>query len=189
MTPSEEELLGSQRSVVCYTPAVSARAGNSARIGALEAAGASIVLGSDEFAADMVEVMRLSILLERVRTQETQTPAPADAWRWATRSGYTALGFQNAGALAPGALADLILIDVRKPHLAPSINVRSSFVHQGQASDVSSVMVNGKWLMKRGQIVVFNEQDIVNEAENVGRVVWRRAVEKQPDLGSRLDLH
>ena len=83
----------------------------------------------------------------------------------------------------------MILIDLRKAHLTPTINVPSSFVHQGQASDVSSVMVNGKWLMKNGQVSVFNEQDVITEAESVGRVVWRRALENEPHLQRRLDLN
>ena len=188
MTPAEEELLGSKNVTVCYTPAVTARAGNSARISALANAGASIVLGSDEFAADMVEVMRLAVLLERVRTGESQTPAPSDAWRWATRSGYAALGFDEGGVLRPGALADLTLIDLRKPHLAPTINVQSSFIHQGQAGDVSSVMVNGRWLMKEGKVIIFDEQEVLKEAESVGRAVWRRALAAQPAAPRGLDL-
>ncbi len=188
MAPSEEELLGSKKASVCYTPAVTARAGNSARISALAEAGANIVLGSDEFAADMVEVMRLAVLLERVRKGESQTPTPTDAWRWATRAGYAALGFENGGVLRPGALADLILIDLRKAHLAPTIKAQSAFVHQGQASDVSSVMVNGEWLMKKGQVVVFDEQQVLSEAESVGRSVWRRALADRADVKRELDL-
>lgn len=189
MTPAEEELLGSKAATVCYTPAVTARAGNSARVSALAEAGANIVLGSDEFAADMVEVMRLGILLERVRKGESQTPAPRDAWRWATRSGYAALGFEDGGTLRPDSLADLILIDLRKPHLAPTINVQSSFVHQGQAGDVASVMVNGSWLMKNGHVLAFDEQQVLREAESIGRAVWRRALVDRPDVQSELDLY
>ena len=49
-----------------------------------------------------------------------------------------------AGWLAPGNRADLIVVDLRTPHLAPVLRVVSDFVHNGQAGDVESVMVDGR---------------------------------------------
>jgi 5-methylthioadenosine/S-adenosylhomocysteine deaminase len=176
MTPTEEEILGQRKVTVCFTPAVSARCGNSARIDSLAANGCRIVLGSDEFAGDMVEVLRLAVLLERARRKDSMAPAPKDAWHWAASGGYATFGIENAGRIEPGNKADLIVIDCRKPHLVPTTRIAAGFVHQGQASDVQSVMVDGRWLMRDGRVIALNEAEILDAAEQVGRAVWRRAL-------------
>lgn len=185
MAEREEELLGVRGVTVCYTPAVTARAGNTVRIGVLEAHGCEIVLGSDEFAADMVEVMRLGLMLERVRRGEPHAPMPATAWYWATAAGYAALGFPDGGVLRPGALADLCMIDIRKAHLAPTVRIGSAFVHQGQAGDIVSVMVGGRWLMKDSRVLVLDEQRVIADAEQYARAAWRRTFSQasQPPAG------
>jgi 5-methylthioadenosine/S-adenosylhomocysteine deaminase len=176
MTPHEEDLLGASGASVCFTPGVSARCGNSCRAGVLEAAGARIVLGSDEFTEDMVEAMRLGLLLERVRRGESTSPMPQDAWRWATHNGYVALGVEDGGLIKPGFRADLIMIDCLKPHLVPNVTAISGFVHHGRAGDISDVMVDGNWLMRDGLVLVFDEASLLAEAERIGKSAWSHAI-------------
>jgi 5-methylthioadenosine/S-adenosylhomocysteine deaminase len=188
MTAAEEEILGRQGVTVCYTPAVTARAGNSARISDLCAAGSPIVLGTDEFAHDMVEVMRLSILLERVRRNESLAPTPKDAWHWATASGYRALEVRDGGSIRPGGKADLIVIDSAKAHLVPTMRIASAFVHQGQAGDVESVMVDGRWIMRGGRVLTLDEPAILKSAERLARKAWARSLQSNSSLAFPADL-
>jgi 5-methylthioadenosine/S-adenosylhomocysteine deaminase len=194
MTPAEEAILGRRGVTVCYTPAVTARAGNSARIGELAAAGSQIVLGTDEFAEDMVEVMRLSLLLERVRRKDSLAPMPKDAWFWATASGYSALGIRDGGTIMAGGKADLILIDTNTAHLVPTTRIAAGFVHQGQAGDVNSVMVDGRWLMRDRRVLTIDEDEVLTSAERVARNVWARALREHagsalpPDLDPALSM-
>jgi 5-methylthioadenosine/S-adenosylhomocysteine deaminase len=188
MTPREEEILGRRGVTVCYTPAVTARAGNSARIGELSAAGSPIVLGTDEFAEDMVEVMRLSILLERVRRMDSLSPTPRDAWHWATASGYRALDVGDGGTIKPGAKADLIILGLTRAHLVPTTRIGSAFVHQGQASDVESVMVDGRWLMRDRKVLTLDEDHVLAEAERVARVAWARSLRDTRGVAVPADL-
>jgi 5-methylthioadenosine/S-adenosylhomocysteine deaminase len=55
-------------------------------------------------------------------------------------------------------------------------------VHQGQASDVEAVMVDGRWLMRDGTILTMDEAAIVREAERIGRAAWQRLFAARPDL-------
>jgi 5-methylthioadenosine/S-adenosylhomocysteine deaminase len=134
------------------------------------------VLGTDEFAQDMVEVMRLSLLLERIRRGDSQSPMPRESWAWATRNGYKAIGMDDAGSIAAGNRADLIMINTRKAHLVPTLRIASAFVHQGQASDVEAVMVDGRWIMRDGRILTLDEDALLEQADRLGRVAWRRAL-------------
>jgi 5-methylthioadenosine/S-adenosylhomocysteine deaminase len=182
MTADEERILGASRAAVAVNPAIAARRGLAARIAELEHAGCLITLGTDNMAEDMVEVVRTALFMERVRRQDGRHPTPEEALTWATRNGYRALGVPDGGWLAAGNRADLILIDLRKPHLTPALRVVSCFVHQGTAADVEGVMVDGRWLMRDGRVTTMDEPAIVAEADRIARAAWRRLFSERPNL-------
>jgi 5-methylthioadenosine/S-adenosylhomocysteine deaminase len=182
MTPDEEWLLGASGAAVAFNAAIAARRGLSPRIADLEAHGCTITLGTDNMAEDMVEVMRTALFMERVRRQDGRHPTPEQVFLWATRQGYRALGIADGGWLAPGNKADLIMIDLCRPHLVPLLRLVSCFVHQGQARDVEAVMVDGRWLMRDAKLLTMDEATIVQEADRVGRAAWQRLFTERPGL-------
>jgi cytosine/adenosine deaminase-related metal-dependent hydrolase len=182
MTAEEEQTLGASGAAVAINSAIAARRGLAARIDELERAGCLITLGTDNMAEDMVEVTRTAMFMERVRRSDGRRPTPEQALRWATRNGYRALGIADGGWLAPGNRADFIVVDFRRPHLTPAVRPVSCFVHQGQAADVESVMVDGRWIMREGRVLTLDEPAIVAEAERVARAAWARLFAERPDL-------
>ena len=123
-----------------------------------------------------------AFLLGRGGGKPGPPPPPDHALGWATRNGYRALGINDGGWLAEGNLADLIVIDLRKPHLTPALRVVSDFVHQGQASDVEAVMVDGRFIMRDGRVQTLDERAIVAEAERIARAAWGRLFKERPEL-------
>ena len=90
---------------------------------------------------------------------------------------------RSGGIRRPSAwTADLIVVDLRTPHLAPVLRVVSDFVHNGQAGDVESVMVDGRWIMRDRRVLTLDEPALVAEAERVARAAWRRLFTERPDL-------
>ena len=139
-----------------HTAAMAARRAAAPPIQALAAAGCTIAMGSDNMAEDMVEVMRTGLFMERVARQDAQSPQPEDVLEWAARNGARALGHGNVtGSLEVGKKADFFVVDVRRPNLVPAVRIVSAFVHNGQASDVRSAMVEQqRALASRGRIVM-----------------------------------
>lgn len=182
MSPEEEQTLGASGAAVAINPAIAARRGLAARIDELERAGCLITLGTDNMAEDMVEVVRTAMFMERVRRSDGRRPTPEQALAWATRNGYRALGVADGGWLASGNRADLIVVDFRRPHLTPALRPVSCFVHQAQAADVESVMVDGRWIMRDRRVLTLDEPAIVAEAERVARAAWARLFAERPEL-------
>jgi 5-methylthioadenosine/S-adenosylhomocysteine deaminase len=182
MTAEEERILGASGAAVAVNSAIAARRGLAARIDELERAGCLITLGTDNMAEDMVEVVRTALFMERVRRQDGRQPTPEEALVWATRNGYRALGVPDGGWLAPGNRADLIMVDLRKPHLTPALRVVSCFVHQGMASDVEGVMVDGRWIMREGRVLTIDETALMTEADRIARTAWRGLFARRPEL-------
>jgi cytosine/adenosine deaminase-related metal-dependent hydrolase len=183
MAPSEIALLGQSGAAVSHNAAMAARRAAAPPIQALAAAGCTIALGTDNMAEDMVEAMRTALFMERVRLEDAQRPQPEDVLEWATRGGARALGLAGeVGALEAGRKADLVVVDARRPHLVPTLRIVSGFVHNGQAGDVDSVMVDGRWLLREGRALTIDEADVVSRAEEIARRVWRQLVARYPDV-------
>jgi 5-methylthioadenosine/S-adenosylhomocysteine deaminase len=179
MEAREERILGEARVIVAFNAAIAARRGLSPRIESLESHGCSITMGSDNMAEDMVEVMRTGLFMERIRRADGRQPTPEQALRWATRNGYRAFGMADGGWLAPGNKADLVVVDTKRAHLVPMLRAVSNFVHNGQARDVQSVMVDGCWLMRDGTVLTMDEPAILAEAQKVANASWSRQFRKQ----------
>ncbi|WP_421995088.1 amidohydrolase family protein [Roseococcus sp.] len=182
MVPREEELLGRSGASVAFNSCMAARRGLSPRIAALQEAGCNISIGTDNMAEDMVEATRTAMFMERVRRSDGREPTPEEALGWATRNGYRAMGVADGGTLAPGMKADLVVLRTDRPHLVPRLRLVSNFVHQGQASDVQSVMVDGAWIMRDGEVLTMDEAAIVAEADLVARRAWARLFAARPEL-------
>jgi cytosine/adenosine deaminase-related metal-dependent hydrolase len=182
MSTREVQLLGRSGTVVCFMSAIAARRGMSPPISDLAAAGSPIVMGSDNMAEDMIEVMRTGLFMERVRNLDGMRPTPEDVLQWATANGCKALGFKDSGTIEVGKKADLIVINTQKAHLVPTMRIVSAFVHNGMPTDVESVMVDGKWLMRDEEVLTMNEQEIISKAEDIGKRAWGKILEEYPDV-------
>ena len=180
---SEIALLGQHGVAVSNNPAIAARRGAAAPAFELQTAGCQIGVGSDNMAEDMIEAARAGLFLERVRRNDEMWPAPEDVLEWATIGGARTLGVgDDTGSLEPGKKADLFIIDTRRAHLVPAMRITSGFIHQGQPADVTHVMADGQWLMRDGDVLTIDEEDIIARAEEIGHRVWKRVVEENPDV-------
>lgn len=131
--------------------------------------GVNVALGSDgpgsNNSMDMFEVARLAALIQKHELGDA-TALPGDTvLRLATRNGAQAMGFEGSGLLAPGHPADLILVDCNRPHLRPRHNLVANLVYAACGADVSHVIVDGRLLLRNGELLTLDEERILAEAE------------------------
>ena len=115
--------------------------------------GANIALGNDSpnpvGLMDMFTEMRFSAVLNKVWRKRTDVASAGEVFRWATVGGAKALRLK-AGLIKPGYLADLVLINARKPQFLPGENLYSHIVYSARGSDVELVVVNGEVVYRDG---------------------------------------
>lgn len=71
----------------------------------------------------------------------------------ATLDGAHDLGLGDVtGSITPGKRADLLLIDARTPNLLPSGDPAEALVRQGRATDIVTVVLDGRVLLDRGRL-------------------------------------
>lgn len=175
--------MGRRRVGVSNNAAIAARRGAAAPARELQAAGCTLGMGSDNMAEDMVEVMRTGLFMERVRLNDEMWPQPEDVLEWATLGGARVMGMgEGLGSLEVGKQADLVLVNTRRAHLVPVLRIVSDFVHNGMASDVESVMVAGRFIMRDGVVLAVDEADLLRRAEEIAHRAWRRLRDRYPDV-------
>src|SRR4051812_5800226 len=177
-------LLGRTGTIVSHQANMAATRGVIPPIAKLRAAGCPIAHGTDNNTNDVFEVMRVALLTERVARNDPNPglrPQPEDMLEDNTRGGAQAVQQSTAlGSLAVGKKADLIVLDTVRAHLVPAGRILSAWIHNGQASDIESSMVDGRFIMRNRRVLTMDEDAIVAEADTVGRRIWNTVLENGP---------
>ncbi len=139
--------------------------------------GVNVSLGTDGCASnnnlDLFEEMKTAALLHKVNTFNPTALPAKQVLEMATVNGAKALD-PETGMLKVGKKADLILLDIKKPHLTPCFDVRSHLVYSAKGSDVRTTIVNGKILMDNYRVLVLDEQKVVEEAQKASEELVAR---------------
>ncbi|MCG2825384.1 MAG: amidohydrolase [Thermoplasmatales archaeon] len=135
----------------------------------------TISLGTDGCASnnnlDMFEEMKIGSLLQKSYfNDETIMPAK-EIFSIATENGAKTLGF-NAGGIEEGKLADVLLIDLKRPGMTPNHNLISNLVYSGNGSVVDTTICNGKILMENRKVK--GEEEILEKGKKVAEDLINR---------------
>jgi 5-methylthioadenosine/S-adenosylhomocysteine deaminase len=92
-----------------------------------------------------------------------------------TINGAKVLGRDDIGSLEQGKKADLIIIDLDKPHLVPLYNPCSHLVYAASGADVSTTIINGKVIMRDRKFLTVDEEEVMREVRKIAKRVkeWR----------------
>ena len=126
--------------------------------------GVTIGIGTDTFPHNMLEEMRAAALLARVASRRVEQATTADVFEAATLGGARALGRDDIGRLAPGAKADLVLVELDHPAMKPLRDPLRSLVHTAADRAVRDVYVDGVAVVRDGKVLTL---DYAGAAERV----------------------
>ena len=142
-------------------------------VAAMLKAGVKVGLGTDGPATnndlDMWEEMRLAAFLQKVSTMDPEALPAATVLTMATRGGAEALGLgDELGSLEAGYRADLIQVSLDDMHFLPAYaDIIAKLVYVGDEQDVTTVVVDGRVLMRDREILTLDEARIRREANAV----------------------
>lgn len=169
---TEDDWAGmAEKGVACvHNPVSNLKLGSGvAWIPAMKAAGVPIALGTDGVSSnnnqDMFEEMKFAAVLHNGVTRDPLALLPQDVLAMATREGAKALG-RKTGRIAPGYVADLILVDFTRPHLTPCHSVTDHLVYAAHGSDVVMNMARGKIIYKDGTFLTLDLEKIQAEVKS-----------------------
>ncbi len=154
----------------------------------MRAAGIPVGIGSDGVVSnntlDILEQTRLAAMMQKHEHQRAEALPISEALTMACHDGARVLRLDaDLGDLAPGKLADLILIRTDSPHMQPMLNVTANVLYSAQAADVDTVICDGKLLMRGRKLLTLDKAAIIREVR--GRV--HRLTQRVP--GHRLQTY
>ncbi|HKJ26514.1 MAG TPA: amidohydrolase family protein [Anaerolineales bacterium] len=150
--------------------------------------GLNVGIGTDGPASnndlDMFEEIRLAAFMAKTRENDPTTLPAKTALLMATRLGAQAMHIGHlTGSLQPGKRADLIMVDLNTLHNLPRFRrdpdgVYAQLVYAGKSTDVTDVMVNGRWVMQNKELLTIQlpalEQAVEDYAKRVDTFLIKR---------------
>lgn len=166
MTPEDIALMKKRGLYAVTNPASNAKlASGIAPISDFLKAGVPVAIGTDGPASnnclDMFREMFLVTGLAKLREKDASAVDAMEVLKMATVNGALAMGLKDADVLAPGKLADLIMIDLNQPNMQPLNNIPKNLVYSGSKQNVILTMINGKILYEKGTFFVSDTPETI----------------------------
>lgn len=158
-------ILADTGTTVAHCPTPFARYGQTLEdFGKYRRAGVNVGLGTDTVPQNMIEEIRWATVLARVTAEDIGTTTMAEVFHAATVGGATGLGRDDIGRLAPGAKADVVLVDLENPWMMPARDPLRSLIFHAADRAVRDVYVDGRKVVSEGRLLT------MDHAEALGRL-------------------
>ena len=167
---SDIALLAERGTSVVTNPVSNLKLGNGvAPVPKLLSAGVNVALGTDGAASNnalnLFRELSFVTLLHKGLTGDTTAVPAAAALKMATVNGARALGLKGCGEIREGAEADLTVLDIDKPWLRPRCDLLSSLVYCARGDEVTDVMVDGRFLLRKGELTTIDRERVLYEVD------------------------
>ena len=144
-----------------------------APVAAALAAGIPVGLGTDGPVSnndlDLFDEMDAAAKIQKFMLGDPAALPAETVFRMATMGGARVFNLHDEiGSLEPGKLADIVLVDTRRAGLTPLYAVYSHLVYAARGSDVTTVLVNGRVVVREGQVLTVDEEEVMDMAEGFG---------------------
>jgi cytosine/adenosine deaminase-related metal-dependent hydrolase len=180
LTEPEWNLLAQKGATVSHCPCSNMKLSSGiAPVAEMMKAGVNVGLGCDGGPSnncyDMIREMKTASLLHKVRTMDPLVMNAATVLEMATIRGARAIGLEDQiGSIEVGKKADLIVVNLQKPHLTPTFNPVSSIVYAAEGSDVETTIIDGKIIMDNRIAKTVDEDKVIRvAAERASNLVER----------------
>lgn len=128
-----------------------------APVAEMQAMGVTVGLGTDDAncnnSVNMIADMKVAALAQKAKYARSNIMTAERVLEMATIDGARAVGMEDRiGSLEVGKKADIVMVDLDRPHLFPRHSVASVVVYQANGSEVDTVVVDGKVLVQGGRL-------------------------------------
>lgn len=167
---TEMQILSTTGTHVSHCPSSNLKlASGFARVMEMIERGISVSLGADGAPCnnrlDIFTEMRTAALIQKVLHGSKTLPA-LTALRMATINGAKAMGLGEViGSIEVGKRADLVLLNLNSVHTTPQPDIISTIVYAAETSNVETVIIDGQVVMRKRDLLVMNENQVIDEAK------------------------
>ncbi|MEZ4389837.1 MAG: 5'-deoxyadenosine deaminase [Polyangiales bacterium] len=180
LTPAQRRRMAADGTRVTHCPSANLKLGSGvAKVARMLSAGVAVALGADGAPCNnnldaLVEMRRAALLAKRLG--DTSALPARRVLRLATLDGARALGIDDlVGSIEVGKRADLAVIRLDGAHVEPGGDVFSRVVYAAQSRDVRHVFVEGRALLRDGELTTLDAPRVLASARGHALKVAARA--------------
>jgi len=193
LTEDEIQMFAEKDVKVSHNPASAMRVLGFAKVPEMLKAGICVSIGTDGAPSNnrmsLIDEMWVTSLIHKGRLLDPTAVPAQDVLAMATCDGARALLWDDEiGSLEVGKKADLVVINPDTATMLPLHDPVANMVTALRTENVESVMVDGKWIMRKGTITVVNEVEIINESKRRAADILLRSGIKLPNRFKVVDL-
>lgn len=180
LTTADQEVLAQTQTLVAHNPQsnMNNAVGRSDVFGLLQR-GITVGLGTDGMSPALLPDLRTANLLHKHDLHDCNA-GWHEIQQMALRNNpaiYHRLTGKRVGGIAPGCLADLVLIDYYPATPLTRENFWGHLLYGIAEAPVDTTMINGKIVVQNGKLLKLDEQQIAAQARTVAQRVWQRFYE------------
>ncbi|MXN17790.1 amidohydrolase family protein [Pseudooceanicola sp. GBMRC 2024] len=149
---SDLGLMKARDVTVMNCPRVFARTGKTASFARFAAAGLRTMVGTDGYNMDLLAELNAAAIVSKVTQGDPRVAMAPALLASVTEAGRQAVNRPDLGRIAPGAKADLTVVDLSHPHLQPHYDPLRALIGLANRANVDAVMVDGRVLIEAGRL-------------------------------------
>ena len=186
LTDDEVSLFAENGVSVTHNPAAAMRVLGFAKIPEMVERGVNVAIGTDGAPSNnrmnMLSEMYLTGLIHKGNKLDPEVLPAERVLEMATINGArAALDDVNTGSLEEGKEADILVLNPETPNLLPLNDPISNLVYSVNTTNVESVLVRGEYVMKYGDILTVDEEEVISKAKrHAVDLVERAGIELKP---------
>lgn len=175
----EMDILASRGVKIAHTPESNMKlASGIAPIPELLARGVVVGIGTDGCASnnnlDMFQEMDMVAKIHKVSKLDPTVMNAREALEMSTIGAAAVLGLEKEiGTVEVGKAADLILVDMQKPHLTPLYHPYSQIVYSASGADVATSIIHGRIIMRDRRILDMDLEEVMDNVKRIGEKIRR----------------
>lgn len=182
-------ILAETGTTVAHCPTPFARYGQTLEdFGKYGRAGVNLGMGTDTVPQNMLEEMRWAAVLARIAAKNIRATEMADVFHAATVGGATGLLRDDIGRLAPGAKADLVLVDLENPWMMPARDPLRSLVFHAADRAVRDVYVDGHKVVADGRVLTLDHAGALERLTEAQRRMEATVPQRDPRHRSSAEI-
>lgn len=168
---ADREILAKHNVAIVTCPGSNVKlASGIADLDALQKSGITLAIGTDgpasNNALDMFREMHLAATLAKIKKEDAAVMDAKDVLRMATVGGARVMGLTDCETLTKGQLADLILLDLKRPNMQPEHDIEKNIVYSGSKENVKLTMIDGVIRYRDGEFFLpMSAEDVYKDVE------------------------
>ncbi len=165
-------LMAGRGATVLNCPRVFARSGTVAAFGRFAGHGVRTVIGTDGYNMDLLGELNAASMISKIAAGDAGVATSPELIEAVTATAAAVLRRPDLGIVAPGATADLTVVDLTHPHLQPIFDPRRGLVALANRANIDQVIVDGRPLVTDGRYTAGDEAAITAAGAAAIARIW-----------------